>query len=410
MQRDFTLHSFDTPIGTLTLSHELGSGSYATVWLATCPSNITYALKILSKADLSPLELEIQRLEHTLHFRVAKHANIVTIHHVHEDSENVFLVMDLWTGGDLFDALTSSPTKSISSHLRMFGQITDAIRHCHQHGVAHRDLKPENILVEESHGEFKVGVSDFGLAVDREWSTEYGCGSIRYMSPTCFSSNFPYITKANDIWSLGVILINILSSKNPWCSPTLDDVMYAEFATSPSTFFLKHFLQPYTPQIQRSLNAILQSCFRDESQRININDLSSQIQTLLLESLSSDPLVNTIPDSDGRLKQLDEMKKINRIPTPEANLSSLGISDQANREFDTNFSVVPVLEVGKRINLHAAPFSPLQHPRHEIIKTMSAWFGRILNVKDEDEMSQVERSAGDGSMELGRLRRVEFFA
>jgi len=276
MQQDFTNVSFYSPLGLLTIQHELGSGSYGTVWLAFTPQSTPFAVKILFKKDLSEEQLAIQKLEHQLHFQVSAHPNIVSLLHVHEDDDNVFLVMDLWSGGDLFDQLVqqqeeavhASPSQ-ISKSLEMFSQILSAIEYCHSRGIYHRDLKPENILLSARKGVVKVGVSDFGLAINSEWSTEYGCGSVRYMSPECLNDEdapIPYSTRSNDIWSLGVILINILSNKNPWCEPTAEDPMYSEFLASlplsQSTFFTRHFAAACKAHAE--IEMILKGCFHPD--------------------------------------------------------------------------------------------------------------------------------------------------
>lgn len=158
----FSNYQIKTPFETLEMQHELGSGSYGTVWLATSPSK-QYAVKILFKKGLTEEQLQIQQLEHQLHAAVSSHPHIVTLHHVHQDQDHIFMVMDLFSQGDLFDALVEQ--EASEDGLEKFAQIVSAIAYCHSRGIYHRDLKPENILLEGS----RVAVSDFGLAINRDW-------------------------------------------------------------------------------------------------------------------------------------------------------------------------------------------------------------------------------------------------
>jgi serine/threonine protein kinase len=119
-------------------------------------------------------------------------------------------------------------------------------------------------------------VSDFGLAINSEWSSEFGCGSVRYESPECLSSKSPrYPTKKSDVWSLGVILINMLAGQNPWCEPSMADEMYREYVQEPG-FFERHFTN------DNELVEILEGCLdRDADTRWGIEKLCQGIDGLI---------------------------------------------------------------------------------------------------------------------------------
>lgn len=114
---------------------------------------------------------------------------------------------------------TLHPSQVLSpSRLRliasMFSQMCEAVAHCHQAGVAHRDVKPENFMVTESmvDGDRRVIVklTDFGLATRDEESGDMDCGSAPYMSFECHNNLTPtYATAPADVWSLGIVLINM---------------------------------------------------------------------------------------------------------------------------------------------------------------------------------------------------------
>jgi serine/threonine protein kinase len=113
-------------------------------------------------------------------------------------------------------------------------------------------------------------------------STEFGCGSVRYESPECLTPSFNrYRPRASDIWSLGVILINILVGKNPWCEPSMQDEMFREYSETEG-FFFRHF------STDADVIRILSGCLEiDVSNRWDINELCESI----------DGLLNVPPDS-----------------------------------------------------------------------------------------------------------------
>ncbi|KAG8887859.1 hypothetical protein FRB98_008825 [Tulasnella sp. 332] len=104
----------------------------------------------------------------------------------------------------------------------MFAQMCDAVDACHQQGVSHRDIKPENFIVTEGmsdsgYAKVLVKLSDFGLATTQQESADVDCGSAPYMSYECRNNVAPtYATQPADVWSLGIVLINMLYHHNPW--------------------------------------------------------------------------------------------------------------------------------------------------------------------------------------------------
>ncbi|KAJ2999043.1 hypothetical protein HDV02_003736 [Globomyces sp. JEL0801] len=206
------------------LSKILGEGSFAVVFLAKhIVSKVPFAVKCLYRKGLSENQKKLQMEEVQLMLAVNHHPNIVHLHAVIETNYHLYLVMD-YCATDLFDYIINHPLDEV--HVRkLFNEIVEAVSECHEHGIYHRDLKPENILLVNKKGPVKL--TDFGLATKDVLSSDYGCGSVCYMSPenrtiksgTCS----PYLPAANDVWSLGVILINLLTGKNPWHKPSKKD-------------------------------------------------------------------------------------------------------------------------------------------------------------------------------------------
>lgn len=266
--------------GTLQLTDILGTGAYGVVYSAVdIKTGIRYAVKCLSKfnADGSPLErrqVAYQQREIRLHYTASAHPNVVSMHNIVDDVDCIYVVLEYCPEGDLFLNITERGHYVGNDQLakNIFLQILDSVEHCHKLGIYHRDLKPENILVTDQ-GE-TVKLADFGLATAEDRSEDYGCGSTFYMSPECLdpSARKPYYMCApNDVWSLGVILVNLTCGRNPWKQASLQDSTYRAYIRSPG--FLKTILP-----LSDELNDILGRIFHPNPEyRISVSELRCRI-------------------------------------------------------------------------------------------------------------------------------------
>ncbi|MBW0486478.1 hypothetical protein O181_026193 [Austropuccinia psidii MF-1] len=269
----------------------LGLGAYGVVYLARDLSSPDmnrprlYAVKALNKIGLDARQKSFQRREIALHSLASTHPSIVTLHAVIESPSCVFVILDYCPDGDLFGMITEKQrylgkTESIKS---VFIQIVEAVQFCHQLNISHRDLKPENILCKK-HGD-EVVLADFGLATAEKSSTDFGCGSTFYMSPECQGGLFQrlgsYSTIHNDIWSLGVILVNLTCGRNPWKQACPTDETFKAYLANPN------FLRSILP-ISESCNSILKRIFALNPQaRISLQELKSEI--LKVETFNMTP-------------------------------------------------------------------------------------------------------------------------
>lgn len=268
--------------GKLQLTDILGTGAYGVVYSAIdIKTGIRYAVKCLSKynADGTPLErrqVAYQQREINLHYKASAHTNVVSIHKIMNDVDCIYVVLEYCPEGDLFLNITERGHYVGNDLLakQAFLQILDAVEHCHQLGIYHRDLKPENILVTDN-GE-TVKLADFGLATADVRSEDYGCGSTFYMSPECLepTTRKPYYMCApNDVWSLGVILVNLTCGRNPWKQASVQDSTYRAYVRSPG--FLKTILP-----LSDDLDDILGRIFHPNPEmRITMPELRSRIMS-----------------------------------------------------------------------------------------------------------------------------------
>ncbi|OCH85925.1 Pkinase-domain-containing protein, partial [Obba rivulosa] len=228
------------------LDEVLGEGTYGVVYRGLdCASSKDApeyrAVKIVCKnVPERPGVYPLLQREIELHSDVSDHPNILTLHDTAESNDYVVFLLEYCPGGDLFTQLVVNRIFIGNDDLvkKVFVQMLDAVHHCHENGIFHRDLKPENILCDKDGSH--VYLADFGLATDKALSNNHGCGTPMYISPECIGKRYgyaPYWTRASDIWSLGVILCNMIADSNPWNHPTSKDPTYQEFLKDPFYFY-----------------------------------------------------------------------------------------------------------------------------------------------------------------------------
>ncbi|KAL7726691.1 hypothetical protein ACLKA6_012770 [Drosophila palustris] len=208
----------------------LGTGAFSEVRLAESKDTPGdhFAVKIIDKKALKgkeeSLENEIRVLRrfsanhfdgHSPNGTRLTHPNIVQLLETYEDKAKVYLVMELVTGGELFDRIVEkgSYTEKDASHL--IRQILEAVDYMHEQGVVHRDLKPENLLYYSPDDDSKIMISDFGLSkMEDSGIMATACGTPGYVAPEVLAQK-PY-GKAVDVWSIGVISYILLCGYPPF--------------------------------------------------------------------------------------------------------------------------------------------------------------------------------------------------
>ncbi|XP_053725072.1 calcium/calmodulin-dependent protein kinase type 1D-like [Synchiropus splendidus] len=191
---------------------KMGSGSFSEVYMVReKKSGKLYALKCLKKKHLvkSNLENEINVL------RRIQHENVVGLEDFYESQTHYYLLMQLVSGGELFDRILSQGVFTEKDASVVIKQVLQAVSYLHQNGIVHRDLKPENLLYYNTDVNAKIMVSDFGLSKAPEHGVmSTACGTPGYVAPEVLSRQ-PY-SKAVDCWSIGVITYILLSGYPPF--------------------------------------------------------------------------------------------------------------------------------------------------------------------------------------------------
>ncbi|KAG6810117.1 hypothetical protein H0H92_013234 [Tricholoma furcatifolium] len=261
----------------------LGVGGYGVVYRAidlSTPERHSYAVKcLLHSKDQRPVRRQLHIREIALHQISSAHPGIVTLHRIVEDDEYTYIIMDYAPDHDLFTQILNNcrylGNDALIKHV--FLQLVDAVEYCHSLGIYHRDLKPENILCFDDG--CSVAITDFGLATTEKVSEELHTGSIYHMSPECqggaFSLDGCYSPKSNDVWSLGIILLNLATGRNPWKTATADDLTFQAYLKDPFTFF------PSVLPVSLGINDILlQMLHVDWRQRATLAELRQQMEEI----------------------------------------------------------------------------------------------------------------------------------
>ena len=187
------------------MEEELGRGSFAIVVRGVhLETGERVAIKIFDKSALEEddeiaLQSEVDILSQL------DHPNAVKLVEIFDEQNNIYLVLELLAGGELFDRIVEKESYSEKEASDTIRPIVDAIRYCHSLGIVHRDLKPENLLYESEDENSVIKITDFGLArfVLGELATT-ACGTPNYVAPEIIQGHG--YGKEVDYWSIGVII------------------------------------------------------------------------------------------------------------------------------------------------------------------------------------------------------------
>ncbi len=217
-------------VGRYRIVKFLGAGAMGEVYLADDPQiDRRLAIKTVRLVG-RPQEIEDRKKRLLREARAAGrllHPNVVTLFDAGEAEGMLYLAFEFVEGTDLAQRLENGETRlSLREVLRVVRQVADALDYAHGQGIVHRDIKPSNILLDRFG---RVKVADFGIAKMAGQSTELTMagsvmGSPQYLSPEQIRGE--ELDGRSDIFSLGVVLYEILSGKRPFEGETITTLVY----------------------------------------------------------------------------------------------------------------------------------------------------------------------------------------
>lgn len=274
--------------GRYRLDSLIGKGGMGDVYRAThVHIDSEFAVKLL-KPEFVANETAIRRFR--LEARAAgriQHPNAVRVTDFGVSPENiVYLVMDLISGHSLRNLMGSEAPMDFARTVGIVRQVCAAVDAAHRSGVIHRDIKPDNILIEKDQRGETVKVLDFGIAKLREaqtsdlYLTQAGTiiGTPQYMSPEqCQGKE---IDSRSDIYSIGIILYEMLTGKVPFDAVASLQVVYMQLNETPPPLgeAAPHVPEPLVRVVERALNK------KPEDRPSTAQQLSDELKRALEES------------------------------------------------------------------------------------------------------------------------------
>ena len=204
----------------------IGTGGFGSVFLVEhLKSRRHFAMKMIKPEDESDLEDTLTEIA-LQNMASKEHKNFIRIFHSFEYKDAFYLVMEWMDGGDLSTMLKAIPaeiTEPVIAYL--IKQILLAIHNMHENSQIHRDLKPLNVML-STQGDVKIG--DFGLAAQlfqESYNSKEVKGTPKWMAPEILLTK-PY-NHLVDIWSLGIIALELAEGNNPYRGMTLQRIIYS---------------------------------------------------------------------------------------------------------------------------------------------------------------------------------------
>lgn len=233
-------HTADEPIGAFgfatdfnseyELGKRLGAGTFGTVYEATRKSTgEVFAVKRMPKRFASPGVLEryfVRRIRNEVDIcnHLGRSLNVAYLYAAYEDKDNVDLVMELCSGGELWDAIKArGGAYSERDAARLVGEVLRTVAQCHSAGVLMRDVKPENFLFASKDPDAPLKAIDFGISVfcNADQEVDMRAGTPIYIAPDVLRCRYSHPA---DMWSVGIVAYMLLTGRLPFTGEEGDEV------------------------------------------------------------------------------------------------------------------------------------------------------------------------------------------
>ncbi|HEY6046466.1 MAG TPA: serine/threonine-protein kinase, partial [Pyrinomonadaceae bacterium] len=277
-----------------TLSHyrivaRIGAGAMGEVYLAQDTKlDRQVALKILPEEFAADADRMRRFVQEAKAASALNHPNIITIHEIGEADGVPYIATEFVDGVTLHDQM-ANPSFTLSRKLAVATQIAEALQVAHRAGIVHRDIKPGNVML---RGDGYVKLLDFGIAKlteqnsaptdseadtkERSLETKAGTilGTTHYMSPEQIRSR--PIDGRTDIWSLGVLLYEMVAGQKPFQGETFGDQIAAILQNEPAA--LSELAPQCPPELERIIGKALQKSRKQRYQQIK--DFANELKIL----------------------------------------------------------------------------------------------------------------------------------
>jgi serine/threonine-protein kinase len=245
-------------IGNCRIVEELASGGMAVVYRAIQdPLGRTVAIKALKSSVVSEEHIATRFEREAKSLANLQHENIIHIYDFYKERGSLFIVMEYVQGTDLYDLLEKCGRVPYDVAAVIAMQVARALDYVHYRGIVHRDIKPANVMLSRQGG---VKLMDFGIARDKSFDdlteTGTGIGTPAYMSPEQILGE--KLDARSDIFSLGIVLYQMLTGKKPFVEDESKSVMH-------KIRLERHArVRKLNPEVPRELERIIDKCLEKQ--------------------------------------------------------------------------------------------------------------------------------------------------
>ncbi|XP_063782619.1 death-associated protein kinase 2 isoform X1 [Pseudophryne corroboree] len=284
------------------IADELGSGQFAIV--KRCrekKTGVDYAAKFIKKRQSRTSRRGVTREEIEREVNILRdiqHPNIITLQDVYENKTDVVLILELVSGGELFDFLAQKESLSEEEATRFIKQILEGVNYLHTHKIAHFDLKPENImLLDKTIAIPHIKLIDFGLAHKIEDGVEFKniFGTPEFVAPEIV--NYEPLGLPVDMWSIGVITYILLSGASPFLGENKQETL--SNITAVNYEFDEEFFSHTSDLAKDFIRKLL---VKDTRKRLTIQEALSHPWITMLQSKEENKIHDTRRTAMRKLK------------------------------------------------------------------------------------------------------------
>ena len=272
---------------------QLKSGSFATVCRGTHrATGRKVAIKCVLRKDLPPTD-DAAIYDEVAILSSLHHPHIVPIIDFFDEEDCYFIIMELMSGGDLFDRIGKKKYYSEADARDLVVKMLKAVAICHQKGIAHCDMKPKNLLLVSDDDDSFIKLADFGFAarVHRPKSLSKQCGTPFFVAPEILTRK-PY-DQQSDMWSVGCIVFLLLSGNLPFLGRSQKElfrkIVAGKYEFTPDDWasvsdeakdLVKHLLVLDPDKRYSAKKSLLHPWIKTEGDRLSKRSLNSTSQKL----------------------------------------------------------------------------------------------------------------------------------
>ena len=314
----------------------IGKGTFSKIYYGYhISTKVDVAIKRIKMKNSRNLRRLITREIEVL--RKLDHPNVIKLYDVIYNSNTVFLILEYCKHGDFSCFLKKRALKEERAK-KFIRELAEGMKYLKKHNITHRDLKPQNLLLTDK---YNLKITDFGLAkfTEDDKMMQTMCGSPLYMAPEILTYK-EYTDKA-DLWSIGVILYEMLTGELPFKGKTIYNIM--KQIENKTIKFPKN-KYPISYEAEQLVNNLLQ---KDADKRISWNeffshswlypkDISQNI-ILCIQDKNSLEDNNTTDQEDDLLFDMDDDDDIVNIPQPKKEPNN-SINDSCTYLFEKNLN------------------------------------------------------------------------